>query len=616
MKCPQQNSPFKAALAATSVSCVLAVGLVGMQSSPAIAAVQSPSAAQAKAARSAQSTSAAKRRAAAKRAAAKRAAARRRHHRPPPPPRPAPIPPQPPAPSLTYSIDGTGNNLHAPNWGSANIALRRLTVASYADGISTPAGTNRPSARALSNALSAQTGDIENNRNMSDYVYVFGQFLDHDLSLTDTSGADFPIPIPTGDPYFDPNSTGTKTMSLTRSSFDPASGTSTSNPRQQTTSITAFIDGSEVYGSDSTRASALRAFSGGKLKTSAGNMPPFNTSGLPNANDAHIVPDNQLFLAGDVRANENPELTALHVVFLREHNRLAAALATLHPTWTDEQLFQAARQTVIGELQAITYNEFLPALLGEYGVGSYHGYDPGTNPGIANEFSTAAFRFGHSMLDGEVGRENNDGTPTPQGPLELRNAFFNPTVFDPSLPNHQGDIDPFLKAASGGIAQEIDLKIVDDVRNFLFGPPGSGGFDLAARNIQRGRDHGLPDYNTVREAYGLPKVTSFRQITSNPATRAALEAQYGSVDKIDLWVGGLAENHAYDSSLGPLFQRIVANQFARLRNGDRLYYENVLTGSDLARVRATHLSDVIKRNTSLTTLQSNIFKGTGSGGDS
>ena len=69
----------------------------------------------------------------------------------------------------------------------------------------------------------------------------------------------------------------------------------------------------------------------GRLKTSAGDLLPLNTNGLPNANDAHVLPDTQLFLAGDLRANENPGLASLHTLFMREHNRLAARIAAAEP---------------------------------------------------------------------------------------------------------------------------------------------------------------------------------------------------------------------------------------------------------------------------------------------
>jgi peroxidase len=171
----------------------------------------------------------------------------------------------------------------------------------------------------------AEDVDILNNRNLSAFIYAWGQFIDHDMDLTPGGTTPFNVPVPAGDP-----------------SFDPA-GTSTSNPAQQVNTITAFLEGSMVYGSDPTRAAALRTFQGGLMKTSAGNLLPFNRTGVPNANDAHIFPNSQLFLAGDVRANENRELTALQTLFVREHNRQAAALATAHPAWTDEQLWEPVR---------------------------------------------------------------------------------------------------------------------------------------------------------------------------------------------------------------------------------------------------------------------------------
>src|SRR5205085_9592792 len=145
---------------------------------------------------------------------------------------------------------------------------------------------------------------------------------------------------------------------LSRSVFDTSTGTSKSNPRQQISQITAWIDGSMIYGSDPMRAAALRTFVGGQLKvssTAVGDLPPLNTAGLPNANDAHRVSGDKLFLAGDVRANENIELTSLHTIFLREHNRLATQIATANPRLTDEEIYQKARAQVIAEIQVITY---------------------------------------------------------------------------------------------------------------------------------------------------------------------------------------------------------------------------------------------------------------------
>src|SRR5207302_7806943 len=188
----------------------------------------------------------------------------------------------------------------------------------------------------------------------------------------------------------------------------------------------------------------------------------------------------------------------------------------------------------------------------------------------------------------------NDGRPiAPE--VSLADAFFNPSIVE----SH--NIDPILKYLASDPSQELDTKVVDDLRNFLFGPPGAGGLDLASLNVQRGRDHGLADYNTTRAAFGLPKVTSFAQITSNPALRAKLQSLYGTVNNIDLWVGVLAENHVPGASVGPTLQRIMADPFTRLRYGDRFWYETTFSGPQLDQLRNTHLADLIMRITNLTT---------------
>ena len=269
-----------------------------------------------------------------------------------------------------YSIDGTGNNLGNTLWGSAGVDLLRKAAAAYADGFSSPAGATRPNAHTIGNAVVDQ-GDQEilNDRLLSAFAYAWGQFIDHDLDLTPTGNESFNVAVPTGDPSFDPSGTGTQTIPLNRSIYDPATGTTSA--RQQVNVITAWLDGSMIYGSNAATAAALRTFSGGLLKTSDGNLLPLNNlATLPGgtlnmANDAHIVPGDQLFAAGDVRANENVELTALQTMFVREHNYWATRIANSNHSLSDEQIYQQARAIVIGELQAITYNQWLPAILGQ-----------------------------------------------------------------------------------------------------------------------------------------------------------------------------------------------------------------------------------------------------------
>ncbi len=394
----------------------------------------------------------------------------------------------------TYSFDGSGNNELNPQWGSVGESLLRLSPADYADGIAAPAGQDRPSAREISNALS-DTGDedVISDRELSAFIYAWGQFIDHDIGLTPTGTSEqVSIEVPQGDPYFDPFGTGTEVISTNRSIYDPATGTGVDNPREQINTITAWIDGSMIYGSDETTAAALRTFEGGKLKLTEDGLLPLNNvenfpdGTVPLVNDAHRVPDDELFAAGDVRANENIELTSLHTLFVREHNRWADQLAAQNPALSDEQLYQRARMMVIAEIQSITYNEWLPAVLGRSAVSRYEGYDPGVNPGLSNEFSTAAFRFGHSLLGDDVEFLDDNGREVGEE-IPLSEAFFNPTILE------EESIDSIFKYLASDPSSELDLLVVGSLRNFLFGPPGAGGLDLASLNIERGRDHGLSD---------------------------------------------------------------------------------------------------------------------------
>lgn len=488
------------------------------------------------------------------------------------------------------AIDGSGNNLANPEWGTAGEQfIRKNELVAYADGIAAPAGADRPSARAVSNAL-AEEGAVRDldERGLSAMMYAWGQFLDHDLDLTMSADPAelFSVPVPAGDAYFDPLSTGTKTIPLTRSQYDPTTGTSIDNPRQQLTSITSWIDGSMIYGSDDATASSLREHVGGRMLQGENGLLPADDAGF--------------FIAGDIRANENPELASLQTLFVREHNRVAGRLAERNPAWTDEELYQAARNIVIGEVQVITYKEWLPALLGTNAIKPYQGYNANVNPSIANEFATAAFRLGHSMLGDDIEFLGNNGEEL-RGEVSLAEAFFNPSLIT------ENNIDPILKYLASDPSSQIDTQIVGSVRNFLFGPPGAGGLDLASLNIQRGRDHGLADYNSLRAAYGLPKVANFAQITSDVDLQMQLKSLYVTVDNIDAWVGMLAEDHVRSASVGPLVQRILADQFSRLRDGDRFWYQRSLAGKELQDVQNTTLADVIRRNTNLTNVQQNVF---------
>ena len=481
------------------------------------------------------------------------------------------------------SFDGGGNNEIQAELGSAGVALLRLVDSDYGDGVSGLAGDHRPSPRAISNAVCAQAESFGNTAGASDYVWQWGQFLDHDIDLTPEADPEeaAPIVVPAGDEHF-----AVPTISFHRSAYIAGS-----TPRQQFNAITSFIDASNVYGSDAARAEALRTNDGtGRLRTSDGDLLPLNETGLDNAGGT----DAALFVAGDVRANEQAGLTSVHTLFLREHNRLADEIRERNPELNGDQVYEAARRIVGAQMQVITYREYLPLLLGRDALEPYRGYDETVDPTIANLFSTACYRMGHSQLPGQILRLDENGEEIAEGHLALRDAFFNPALI-----RNEGGIEPILRGLASQYAEQLDNMLIDDVRNFLFGPPGAGGFDLASLNIQRGRDHGLPSYNDVREALGLARRTSFAEVSSDPDTQARLAAAYESVDDIDLWVGGLCEDHKAGAMVGELLWFVIKDQFERLRDGDRFWYERMFDGRALAELNDTRLGDIIRRNTTI-----------------
>jgi hypothetical protein len=499
-----------------------------------------------------------------------------------------------PGPADMRSIDGSRNHQSDIEHNATHNALARVVPAAYADGIATLAGADRLSAREISNRVNDQTQLVENPFGTSHYLWQWGQFVDHDIDLT--GGTDPPesahVPVAAGDPDFDPDSTGIALIPFNRSAYAPATGTDTTNPRQQTNQITAWIDASNVYGSDPERAAALRSNDGtGRLATNPGDLLPNSGGTLSNATGGSSQP---MFLAGDVRANEQIGLTVLHTLFVREHNRLAGEIGRGNPKLDGDAIYQRARLQVGALMQVITYEEFLPALLGPGALPPYRGYDEGVDARIANEFSTAAYRFGHSALSPWLQRLDRNLNEVPEGHVALRDAFFSPDRL-----RDEGGIDPILRGLAHQKHQRIDLFVIDDVRNFLFGPPGAGGFDLAALNIQRGRDHGLGSYNEARVAYGLAPALGFADISRDPEVQLRLANAYSSVDAIDLWIGCLAEDPSPGSQVGPLAHEILVEQFSALRDGDRFWYEHALELPDLERARRTRLADVIRRNTGI-----------------
>lgn len=605
-------------------------------------------------------------------------------------------------PFAIQALDGSGNNVANPTWGKTNTPYSRVAPARYVDGRSQP--FSGPNSRLVSNRI---FNDIHQNvfseRAISQWAFTWGQFLDHTFGLRlgrapgDPTGETANIPFNANDPLEEfTNTLGN--IPFARST--PASGTGVTNTRQQVNTVSSYVDAFPVYGPDNTRLEWLRegtlngnvTDNNARLLLPSNYLPRRDSRGSPSTAptmemDGRLLSQpNKAMVAGDVRANENIALTATHTLFAREHNRIVSLLPT---TLSQQDRFEIARRIVIAEQQYITYNEFLPSM-GVH-LAAYTGYKNNINTSLSNEFATVGYRA-HSMIHGELEVETEaarysattlnflrgQGIETTVDGDEisfvvpLGVAFFNPDVV-PAL-----QLGPLLQGIGSESEYRNDEQIDNQLRSVLFQVPVTGNpdcldgetlpdcfngvVDLGAVDVERGRDHGMPTYNQMRQAYGLPAKTSFTSITGdstdqfpagsgvdNPnsldvlqlfnfggdvvplndpvaveatATRAVkratvaakLRAVYGgNINNIDAFTGVVAEQHVPGADMGELQLAIWKREFERLRDGDRFFYGN---DPGLSFIRDTYgidfrhnLGDLIAINTDIprAELNHNVF---------
>lgn len=480
-------------------------------------------------------------------------------------------------------IGGRGNNLTTPGFdaypGAAELALAPLNFApGTSDGL-----VNGPNPRTMSNLISGGTGAGGVDSQTTDtrataWLYVFGQFVDHDLSLERSlpDGPAIDIPVPAGDPAFQGSS-----IQLQRDIKDPGTRTTTNT-------VAGYLDLSQVYGSTPEQAASLRA-EDGLLASSHGGQ------ALPMAGDA--------FVSGDARVMENPELTAVTTLFMREHNAWARSIRSRYPGWSADMVYDMARSIVTAEYQNIVYNEYLPVLIGPV-LGAWTGYNPAVNAQVTQEFAAAAFRVGHSQVSEVQAGIDNQGNEVFTQPLAQ--AFFNTAE-----QTYANGIDPLLRSLAQEASQATDVYVVPTLRNLLFAPLAGGTVDqvdLIAIDIQRERDVGLNTLNATRQAIGLRPYVSYADLTNDTTLQGYFASLYGGIGSVDLFMGGLAEAHAPGAAVGPTFQSIIGAQFQALRTGDRFYWENQGFPQALAQqISRTHLSDILLRNTDSTSVPAQVF---------
>jgi NAD(P)H-flavin reductase len=483
------------------------------------------------------------------------------------------------------SISGYGNNLENHSWGATGSPFVN-------EGNPDASFGYRAFPRAISNELFSKYRNKKNAKNLSFLSNYLGQFIAHDLSMTLSNRSEsIPFHVPICDESLD-FSCQNISIPFARASYRLDGGT-----RRVLNYQTAFLDASHIYGTDLNRNQAIRTMRGGLLRVSERNLLPLFNSSSGIQMEFHGRNRSRLFLMGDSRGNETPVLQAFYVLFLREHNRKAQELQIRYPTASDEELFQEARRWVIAIWQKIVYDEYLPLVLGEpFPV--FEGYNPNCDASINTMFSIAAFRYGHSQIDTILFRAGPDGKEFVGGSLVLRDVFY-----DISAVWEEG-IEPILLGILFQEENDVDGAFVNEVRNHLAQSP----FDLAAINIMRGRDVGIPNYNRARELNRLVPISSFNAFNDSIASQV-LPTLYESVHDIDLFVGGLLEPKHGNALFGPLFHSIIKQQFLRIRNCDRYWYQNpsAFTNEQMTAIQSMSFSKLVELNTNITNYPSNPF---------
>ncbi|MBA7803319.1 hypothetical protein HV170_17545 [Citrobacter freundii] len=371
------------------------------------------------------------------------------------------------------------------------------------------------------------------------------------------------------------------------------------------------------------------------------------------------------YVAGDGRANENIALTAIHNIWERNHNFHVNALLEAGFDGTAEELFQAAKIINEAEYQRVIYTDFADKLLGGMRGEGDHGfaeYNPEVDARVSHEFAVAAYRFGHSLIGQTLTVLDAEGNATQ---VPLFDAFLNPTN-DTSAFNFPKSQLPYspqpgyeqLGAAgiiAGGVvqpAEEVDVNIVDAVRNDLVRMSA----DVFAFDVAREWDVGLGSMNQIRadlmasldpyvkEAVSFAGdltpysswedfqarnnlsdtvIAQFKKaypdlvledtqiadfLAANPGYKLVNGNTVKGIDRVDLFVGGLAEKHINGGVVGQTFWVIIHEQLDRIQEGDRLYYLDRVEHLDLYEViEEQGFAGIVARNTGLTNLPENIF---------
>ncbi|XP_053668161.1 peroxidase-like [Anopheles marshallii] len=518
------------------------------------------------------------------------------------------------------SIDSSCSSTTIPNLGRSGEPYARMLPPNYADGISTPPVMSNGSKYVNARQISYNLFSIDETPDPTNTLInvFFLQAIGHDLSSP--AGADTNLQCCAERKVIPPESASSRCYAIFIGMDDPVYSwfnigcqnyvraltkqpTQPRQPVQQINSASSLLDLSFLYGNSVVDSNRVRAFTGGKLlsvRRNGGEWATKYTTECSGSDGCYVL--------ADQRSYQFPMTATVHLIFLREHNRLANQLKLLNANWSDEVLFQEARRINIAQYQYIVYYQYLPGVLGRAnmikdrlifeGSGFATDFNAFQNPSSLSEFGGVLVPYMQAQLPGSI------------------NFYLNNTVQSFSLSSLAGNLTLFESMFSsfftGLITQSTKListrSFSIEWKNFMYRLASEPvGLDFLAQDIQRMRDFGFARYNDYRSRCGLTRFATWEAYNASfkdpcPKTLEKLRLYYPSVDDIDLFVAGAFEEPIEGSLLGPTFYCLFKQQFLATRTGDRYFFE---AGGQEGSFTTAQLTEI--RKVSLARLMCNAF---------
>ncbi|XP_078495922.1 dual oxidase 2 [Ciona intestinalis] len=454
-------------------------------------------------------------------------------------------------------FNGWYNNRGNPSLGIPDASLTRSLPPHYKDGVYEPSGWERPNVRSISNLIFSGPQGLPSTNNKTALFLFFGEHVMQDILDTSRSGCPpeyFNIMLNASDSHF-----STTEMPYERSSYQASNtGYSPNHPREQINGVTSYLDGSQIYGHTKAwsnnlrllrstcngRTSASNLFSSqgratdcrGELASldDQGEFPVLNNVGLPLDNSwttkDHVIESAKRFYrVGSRQGNENPFVLTVGITWFRHHNWLARNIRDSNPNWSDDDVFNEARIQNIATYQKVLMYEWLPELLGTcsslnqsqcLNVTPYTAYSSGTSASVSDIFEGTARHFLSTITPPGVFvrskfNESSGGcefrpTSSTSPALSLCNSYW-----DPAETFKVASIDEITMGMASQIAELEDNVVTPSLRHNYYGSRRFSRRDLMATILQKGRDHGLPDYNVAREEFGMQTKATMMDINQN-----------------------------------------------------------------------------------------------------